>query len=263
MYSLSIDLKLMPLWRVLILLPLLLLSSCVYRPLFSFGGPSHQVDIKTQVAQARAEHPELLPPPSVTAVKLPAPRLEMTPEVKRELVNMDRGQLVPASLERGADHLPIMQEILLDEGIPVELANLALIESGFNSEARSHAGAVGLWQLMAPTAKLYGLKVNLFEDQRKDPILSTLAAARHLRDLYQNYNDWNLVLAAYNAGSGTLNRAISTSGSSDYWALARTGRLNTETARFVPRFIASCLLSKDGDTRILTASAADRRNSIG
>ena len=124
------------------------------------------------------------------------------------------------------------------------MLNLALIESGFKVEAVSPSGAVGLWQFMRSTAHLYGLEVSGKVDERRDPILSTIAAARHLKELYSKYNDWYLVLAAYNAGEGSIKRALATNDRPDYWSIARSNKIMPETIRFVPKFIAASILQK-------------------
>ncbi len=241
--------------NVLVLIAIAVLTGgCVYRPLVSF-------DVFKRSPVASAELPESRPMlfmPTSRAARLPAPVLTETPEVTKELAMFRRGSFVPDSLGRVEKHLPAMKQIFADEGIPPELLNLALIESGYRTEAKSPVGAVGMWQLMKPTARVYGLKVNFFEDQRKDPILSTLAAARHLRDLYYNYNDWNLVLAAYNAGSGKVDRAIIRAGQADFWKLARAGHFRPETAQFVPRFIASCLAVKERNQMLAQSDLSTR-----
>jgi membrane-bound lytic murein transglycosylase D len=177
---------------------------------------------------------------------LPAPELIITPEVERELdFILDRqGGFIWEALDRRSNVYPVVAQIFHDEGIPHDLINLALIESGFSTKARSRAGAVGMWQFMRPTARQYGLRVDRKEDQRQDVVLSTIAAARHLLDLYTEYGCWYLALAAYNAGTGTVNRAIMRAGSSDYWTILRKGRIPRETMRYVPRFIASTLIVK-------------------
>lgn len=177
---------------------------------------------------------------------LPEPPLVLTDEVKEELkfLLVRQPRFIPLALERGERYFPVMRQILEDEGLPHTLINLALIESGFNANARSHMGAVGMWQFIRTTGEGYGLKVSWSEDQRKDPILSTIAAARHLRDLYIYFDDWYLALAAYNAGLGAVDRARSRAGSQDFWQIKRRGLLPRETAKYVPRFIAVTMITE-------------------
>lgn len=177
---------------------------------------------------------------------LPPPRIEITPEVKgqlRYLTEVD-STFVARAVERRDELFATLAQIFLDEGVPLELLNVALIESGFVRGARSRAGAVGLWQFMRGTGRVYGLQVSRHEDQRKDVVLATIAAARHLRDLFAIYRDWYLVLAAYNAGPGTVDRAIERSGSTNFWELVRQGRLPAETRQYVPRFIAATIIAR-------------------
>ena len=99
-----------------------------------------------------------------------------------------------------------------------------------------------MWQFMRTTAQVYGLKVNSKQDERLDPERSTVAAAKHLRDLFSKFNDWHLVLAAYNAGSGAVGKVVARNSESDFWDLARDGQFPGETRRFVPRVIALSLI---------------------
>lgn len=135
-------------------------------------------------------------------------------------------------------YIPIFEEALDVYDLPHELKYLPVIESALNPSAVSRAGASGLWQFMIGTGKIYGLESNSLIDDRRDPIKSTWAAARYLRDLYSIYHDWNLVIAAYNCGPGNINKAIRRAGGDkDYWAIYNY--LPKETRGYVPAFIAA------------------------
>lgn len=189
---------------------------------------------------------------------LPPPPLEVNAQVTHELRELLRGdaQCIRVSLERREPIKHIIEEIFLDEGIPLDLSNLAVIESRYLSTARSRAGAVGLWQFTRSTARMYGLKVDGRIDQRTEPILATLAAARHLRDLYLEFGDWYLALAAYNAGMGAVRKAVRRAQSTDFWEVAQRGGLSSQTRNFIPRFIAATILmrlaERDGSDELET-----------
>ena len=135
-------------------------------------------------------------------------------------------------------YFPMFEEILGRYNLPYELKYLAIIESALNPMARSHAGAAGLWQFMPATAKLFGLEVNSLVDERMDPVKSTDAACRFLSSMYTVYHDWNLVIAAYNCGSGNVNKAIRRAeGKRDFWSIYPF--LPKETRNYVPIFIAA------------------------
>lgn len=135
-------------------------------------------------------------------------------------------------------YMPIFEEALDLYDLPLELKYLPVIESALNPNATSRQGAVGLWQFMLRTAKAYGLEINSLVDERKDPIKSTYAAARYLKDLYEIYHDWNLVLAAYNCGPGNINKAIRRAGgATDFWSIYNF--LPKETRGYVPGFVAA------------------------
>ena len=134
-------------------------------------------------------------------------------------------------------YFPIFERELLAEGLPMELKYLPVIESALNPTARSKVGAMGLWQFMPYTGKLYGLEINSLVDERCDVIKSTKAAVKYLKDLYSIYNDWLLVIAAYNCGPGNVNKAIKRANKgTDYWAIYNY--LPRETRGYVPAFIA-------------------------
>ncbi|NDW10526.1 LysM peptidoglycan-binding domain-containing protein [Dysgonomonas sp. 520] len=148
-----------------------------------------------------------------------------------------RGQ-VAYMLAEGGYYFPIFESALDKYNLPLELKYLPVIESALKPTAVSPVGATGLWQFMLATGRMYDLEVNSLVDQRRNPIKATDAAARYLRDLYNIYNDWNLVIAAYNCGPGNVNKAIRRSnGQTDYWAIYPY--LPRETRGYVPAFIAA------------------------
>lgn len=146
---------------------------------------------------------------------------------------------------RAGRYLEMIRDTLRDRGLPEDLAFVAMIESGFNPVAVSRAGAKGLWQFMAGTARRYGLRVDQWVDERFDPEKSTLAAASYFRDLYAQFGSWSLAQAAYNAGERTVERAIRVVGSTDFWALARSSSLKQETKEFVPQIHAATVIGQD------------------
>lgn len=148
-------------------------------------------------------------------------------------------------LQRSGRYLEMMKEILKGKNIPEDIAFLPLIESGFNPSAYSVARAVGPWQFIAGTGRKYGLKIDWWRDERKDPIKSTEAAASYLSDLYGMFGSWNLAMAAYNAGEGKILRALNKSKEDDYWALLDTRYIKKETKEYVPRFIAATLIASN------------------
>lgn len=143
------------------------------------------------------------------------------------------------ALQRGSKYLPRMARILTEEGVPPELAYLPIVESGFSIHAVSHAGAVGPWQFVRGTGQRYGLRIDGYVDERRDPEMATRAAARYLRDLYERFGDWHLALAGYNTGEGNIERIQAGRGCEDYWEMSDRGYLPNETSEFVPRFLAA------------------------
>ena len=135
-------------------------------------------------------------------------------------------------------YFPMIEDIFDSYGLPAELKYMAIIESALNANAVSRVGATGLWQFMYSTGRMYGLNVNSLVDDRRDPVKSTHAAAKYIRDLYKIYNDWILVIAAYNCGPGNVNKAIRRSGNKkDYWDIYY--RLPRETRGYIPQYVAA------------------------
>lgn len=156
-----------------------------------------------------------------------------------------RRRSLETAFERGERYLPMIRGILAEEGLPEELAYLALVESHFRPDARSPAGAVGMWQFIETTARASGLRVDWWVDERLDPEFATRAAARHLRELYEQFRDWELALAAYNAGPGAVGRALRRCGAGDFWGLVEAGELRSETCRYVPKFYAAVAIARE------------------
>lgn len=149
-------------------------------------------------------------------------------------------------LERSGRYVPMMQAIFAEHGLPGDLVYLVMIESGFNEKARSRANAVGPWQFMAGTGKLYDLTNEWWFDERRDPVKATVAAARHLRDLYARFDgEWNLAIAAYNAGAGKVGQAIRNADSRDFWKICRMGHLPQETRNYLPKLYAVLHIAKN------------------
>jgi peptidoglycan lytic transglycosylase D len=146
-------------------------------------------------------------------------------------------------LSRSGKYLELMKGILKEQDIPEEMVFLSLIESGFNPNAYSPAKAAGYWQFIASTAKRYGLAINWWRDERRDPVKSTVAAANYLKDLYEMFGSWNLAMAAYNAGEGKIMRALNKTKTDDYWSLLPTNQIRRETKDYVPKFIAASLIA--------------------
>ena len=143
------------------------------------------------------------------------------------------------ALQRGSKYLPRNARILVEEGVPAQLAYLPIVESGFSLHAVSHAGAVGPWQFVRGTGQRYGLRIDGYVDERRDPEMATRAAARYLRDLYERFGDWHLALAGYNSGEGNIERIQAWKGCENYWEMSDRGYLPVETSEFVPRFLAA------------------------
>ncbi len=147
-------------------------------------------------------------------------------------------------LGRSGRYRDLIKSELEAAGLPKDLLYLAMIESGFNQRAYSKSKAVGLWQFMSGTGRDYGLSVTRYVDERRDAEKSTKAAAAYLKDLYEEFGDWYLAVAAYNGGPGTMRKAIKKSKSRDFWKIAQNRSLRMETKRYVPKLIAAIMIAK-------------------
>ena len=148
-------------------------------------------------------------------------------------------------LARSEKYIPFMKNLLKEHGLPEDLVYMALIESGFDPYAYSRSKASGLWQFIRWTGKKYGLRVDWWVDERRDPEKSTIAAAKYLKDLYETFECWYLVAAGYNAGEYKIIRAMKRYRTEDFWKLTKYRYLKRETKNYVPQMIAAALIAKD------------------
>ena len=188
-------------------------------------------------------------PDAPVVVENPAYPVVVNPQVQYflDLFTGKRRELVTLWVNRSGQYLGMIREVLRSRGLPEDLAYTAMIESGFKPDAVSRAGAKGMWQFMAGTARRYGLRVDSWVDERYDPEKSTVAAAGYLRDLYNQFGSWELAQAAYNAGEMKVIRAMRKTGSSDFWILAESKYLKRETKEFVPQIHAATVIGRDPD----------------
>jgi hypothetical protein len=149
------------------------------------------------------------------------------------------------SLARSQAYEGMMKQIFREKNLPEELFYLALIESGYNPQAQSRAKALGIWQFMSKTAKRFGLKVDKWVDERRDPEKSTYAAAEYLKSLHEMFNCWYLATASYNAGEGKMLKAMKSAKSQDFWEISKHRYLKRETKEYVPMFLAAMIIAQD------------------
>ena len=175
-------------------------------------------------------------------------QIQQNDHVQRFLEQFQTGYrraVVERWLTRSGRYLPMILDVFRQKGLPEELVFISMIESGFNPVAVSRAGAKGMWQFMAPTARRYGLRVDRWLDERLDPEKSTVAAANYLKDLYTIFGSWELSQAAYNAGEMKVLRAIQGTGTRDFWSLRRSRLLRDETKDFVPAIHAVTIIGQE------------------
>jgi membrane-bound lytic murein transglycosylase D len=208
-------------------------------------------------------------PPQVAIIEEPAPDAEEEDDYPRYDVPIVLNASVEAHIDyfntrirdkfelwlsRSGRYLPLMREIFKNNGLPEDLVYVALIESGFNPYAYSRARAVGPWQFMRGTGLKYGLRIDEWIDERRDPVKSTHAAAAYLKDLYAMFDSWPLALASYNAGEGRVGRAMKRSKADDFWDLRTTTYLRPETRNYVPKFMAATIIAKNPEKYGFTLS---------
>lgn len=162
-------------------------------------------------------------------------------------VNIFTGRIkhkIEASLSRGSRYLPMIRQIFAEEGIPQDLAFLPIVESGYINHARSPAKAVGMWQFMPATGRIFGLTGNAWVEERRDPLKATRAAAKFLRNLYRDSGDWYLALAGYNNGPGRVESCAQSIQSRNFWDMARSKWMRDATKSYVPQMCAAVLVGR-------------------
>lgn len=160
-------------------------------------------------------------------------------------------------LDRSQRYTPMMKGILREKNLPEDLVYVAMIESGFNPYAVSWARAVGHWQFMPATGKSYGLRIDWWIDERKDPVKSTNAAAEHLKDLHNLFGSWPLALASYNAGAGKVQRAVLRTRSDDFWDIKASRYIRKETKNYVPKYMAATIIAKNPEAYGFSVTTVD------
>ncbi len=222
---------------LLLLTPILPAFFAVALTLSGFANPQ-AIDLRSSSEPTAAV--------TVASSDLPAVPLPINEHVQRELDRLTIGNgryTVEKWLSRSGKYFPMMRQIFADEGVPQELMYLSMIESGLNPVVASGAKAVGLWQFIQSTGAVYGLRVNSFTDDRRDPVEATRAAAKHLRDLYNTMGDWHLALSTYNCSMGAIKRAMVKYKSTSYWGILQG--IPKETRDYVPRFIAAAIIASN------------------
>lgn len=255
--------------RLLPLLCLLLLAGC--------AGPSVQTREKALSSNLEPEITELealknsrgrpLTPAERQALDSKAGiAFNLSPAETEEVLlffqyfSRDKRDTVRRWMLRSEPHLEYVRAVLASHRLPQDLLALPYIESGYNVLAVSHSGAVGMWQFMPATARRFGLTVDWWLDERRDPYLSTVAAARYLKILHKQFGDWQLALAAYNAGEGAISRAMTSSGKQTFTSLAKSSApIKDETRHYVPKFLAMLKITKNA--KRLGFDAPDMRSS--
>ena len=225
--------------------------------------PEYRKALEDAYAQILAREHAPVPAPKVdveAAASIPIPEHKTI----RGALSYFTTELKPSiqeSLIRSAKYKKLIDSVFGEAKLPKGLAYLPVIESAYTPTLTSRAGAHGIWQFMPDTAREYGLRVDWWVDERADPERSTRAAAAYLRDLYRQFNDWPLTLAAYNAGPGRVRRALETNGATTFWELCDAGALPKETRGYVPTFFATLIIASDPATYGFRLGSMEDRHS--
>ena len=204
-------------------------------------------ELRSALTNAVAQEVAPAPPPRAdvdAAVSIPIPQHASV----RSALALFSGEMksdIQDSLTRSARYRTFIEQVLGENGLPKALAYLPVIESAYSETMVSSAGARGMWQFMPETAREYGLRVDKWIDERCDPDLSTRAAAAYLKDLYRDFHDWPLAIAAYNAGAGRIHRALDDEHATTFWQLLDSAAVSKETRGYVPTFFATVVITSD------------------
>ena len=220
---------------------------------FILSSCSHFVKSKKQESKNTISHQEITSAAFYKALSSPYQSpygeipLDSHPSVDKWIKYFTtRGRkYMKAYLERSSRYLPLMKSVMKENDLPLNLVYVALIESGFSPKALSRANAVGYWQFIYGTGKRYGLRIDGYVDERRDPVLSTRAAANYFKDLYSLFGSWHLALSAYNAGEYRINRAVLRHYNRDFWLLSSKKAFPRETRNYIPKLIAAIHISKN------------------
>src|SRR3954451_8130301 len=206
---------------------------------------------------AHEQKPVNAPAVDIAAAKsIDVPQHHSIPAAVALFSNELRGD-IQTYLTRSSKYRALIEKTLAEFDLPKGIAYLPVIESGYTPTMTSRSGAHGIWQFMPDTAREYGLRVDWWVDERADPELSTRAAAQYIRDLYREFNDWSLALAAYNCGPGRIRRALADTGASTFWDLVDQGAVPKETRGYVPTFFATIRIATDPGSYGFTLGAPE------
>jgi membrane-bound lytic murein transglycosylase D len=210
---------------------------------------------------AHEQKPVNLPVVDVDAAKsIDIPAHRSIPSAVALFSNELRGD-IQTYLTRSSKYRALIEKTMREFDLPKGIAYLPVIESGYSPTMTSRSGAHGIWQFMPDTAREYGLRVDWWVDERADPELSTRAAAQYIKDLYREFNDWPLTLAAYNCGPGKIRRALADTGAKSFWDLYDDASVPKETRGYVPTFFATLIIASDPASYGFTLGAAETNDA--
>jgi membrane-bound lytic murein transglycosylase D len=209
----------------------------------NFLGHTQDTSLYTDPVAATADDPLFIKLLDASEFDIPVEYNEWVGKWMRYFLGKGRKYYVKW-LGRSTRWRPMMYRELEAQGMPRDLVYLSMIESGYATHARSYASAVGLWQFMSGTGREYGLRVDYWMDERRDPVKATEAGIAYLKELHRIFDDWYLAWAAYNGGPGRVKRTVRAVGSSDWWKIAETEYLHPETRNYVPKLLAAAIIGK-------------------